>query len=118
MYEYQITRVDKIKDGDTFVMTLDLGFGLTSTLNVRLAGIDTPEMRTDPGTLARAYSATWFLAHQPHDLRVRTVKATVRSQGVADAKFGRWLGAVWCEHCQHVLAEDLKTNGHEKEPLS
>jgi hypothetical protein len=118
MYEYQIIQVDKIKDGDTFVMTLDLGFGLTSTLNIRLADIDTPEIRTDPGTLARAYSATWFLAHEPHDIRVRTFRATVHSQGVADAKFGRWLGSVWCDDCAHTLAGDLITNGHEKGSLS
>jgi hypothetical protein len=115
MYEYQIISVEKVKDGDTFVLVLDLGFGLASTLNVRLAEIDTPEMRTDPGTLARGYSATWLLTHIGHDLRIRTFKATHTSSGLADAKFGRWLGAIRCEACAHDLATDLRMNGHVKE---
>lgn len=33
----------KVKDGDTFSCVVDLGFGITYKINVRMSDIDTPE---------------------------------------------------------------------------
>ena len=46
MYEYRVKKVLKIVDGDTIDVDLDLGFNISFTQRVRLAGIDTPESRT------------------------------------------------------------------------
>ena len=45
MYEYSCT-VDRVVDGDTIDVTLDLGFSVLYKSRVRLYGIDTPESRT------------------------------------------------------------------------
>jgi len=46
MYEYKCT-VNKIIDGDTVDVDIDLGFGIVLTdERVRIMGIDTPESRT------------------------------------------------------------------------
>jgi len=46
MYEYRVKKVLKIVDGDTIDVDIDLGFDISFTSRVRLAGIDTPESRT------------------------------------------------------------------------
>ena len=45
MYEYGCT-VDRVVDGDTIDVILDLGFDIMFRSRVRLYGIDTPESRT------------------------------------------------------------------------
>ena len=45
MYEYNIT-VDRVVDGDTIDIWIDLGFDVRIFERVRMAGIDTPESRT------------------------------------------------------------------------
>ena len=45
MYEYACT-VDRVVDGDTVDVVLDLGFDILYRSRVRLYGIDTPESRT------------------------------------------------------------------------
>ena len=46
MYEYRVKKVVKVVDGDTIDVDIDLGFAVSFTQRVRLAGIDTPESRT------------------------------------------------------------------------
>ena len=46
MYEYRVKKVLKVVDGDTIDVDIDLGFDISYTQRVRLAGIDTPESRT------------------------------------------------------------------------
>ena len=45
MYEYA-AKVDRVVDGDTVDVTLDLGFSIQYQARVRLLGINTPESRT------------------------------------------------------------------------
>ena len=46
MYEYHVKRVTGVVDGDTIDVEIDLGFNISFSQRVRLAGIDTPESRT------------------------------------------------------------------------
>ena len=46
MYEYKVTRLLDVVDGDTIDVQIDLGFDVSFTSRVRLSGIDTPESRT------------------------------------------------------------------------
>jgi len=46
MYDYNCT-IDRVIDGDTMDVDIDLGFGIVKkSQRVRVAGIDTPESRT------------------------------------------------------------------------
>jgi len=45
-YIYRIKSVLKVVDGDTIDAAIDLGFDISLTKRIRLAGIDTPESRT------------------------------------------------------------------------
>ena len=46
MYNYKIKKINKVVDGDTVDLDIDLGFGLTITQRVRLKGINAAETRT------------------------------------------------------------------------
>ena len=45
-YIYRIKSVNRVVDGDTIDVDIDLGFSISLAKRVRLAGIDTPESRT------------------------------------------------------------------------
>ena len=45
-YNFRVVSVDKVLDGDTIDVTIDLGFDLYKKERVRIAGVDTPEKRT------------------------------------------------------------------------
>ena len=45
MYEYKAI-VDRVVDGDTIDVTIDLGFKTWKKVRVRMEGINTPESRT------------------------------------------------------------------------
>jgi len=87
MYTYFVKSVDRVVDGDTIDISIDLGFDLTKKERVRLAGIDTPEKRTkDLAEKKMGYQATEFL--EMHLLEA--TKLTVKTE--KDGKFGRMLG--------------------------
>jgi micrococcal nuclease len=45
-YVYRIKSITKVVDGDTIDANIDLGFDISLTKRIRLAGIDSPESRT------------------------------------------------------------------------
>ena len=45
-YNFRVISIDKVVDGDTIDVTIDLGFDLYKKERVRIAGVDTPEKRT------------------------------------------------------------------------
>ena len=87
MYTYFVKSVDRVVDGDTIDISIDLGFNLTKKERVRLAGIDTPEKRTkNPKEKEMGYQATEFL--EMHLMEAS--KLTVKTE--KEGKFGRMLG--------------------------
>jgi len=46
MYQYKIKKINRVIDGDTVDLDIDLGFGITISQRVRLKGIDAAETRT------------------------------------------------------------------------
>ena len=87
MYTYFVSSVDRVVDGDTVDVIIDLGFDLKKKERVRLAGIDTPESRTrDLEEKAMGLEAKDHLTGMlegADKLIVRTEK---------DGKYGRMLG--------------------------
>ena len=48
-FKYRVSAVEKVVDGDTIDVAIDLGFDVCTKQRVRLLGIDTPVSRTsDP----------------------------------------------------------------------
>jgi len=97
MYEYRIKSVDRIVDGDTIDVTLDLGFDIHHKTRVRLWGINTPEKRTrDLEEKKRGYAASERLAEL---LRTESTSSETRSDIVLQTKekgkYGRYLGVLY-----------------------
>lgn len=89
MYEYQAT-VNRVIDGDTIEVSVDLGFSLVWTTPVRLYGINAPETNSkSPMERAAAMVAkTYLIANiEGKEVRVKTVKPK--------DKYGRYLAEVW-----------------------
>lgn len=95
-------RVLRVIDGDTLVVDLDLGLGITARQTVRLLGVNTPELRGDDaaaGAAAKVFVASLTLGL---DVLVRTHKDR-------DDKYGRLLAEIWAHG--KSLAEELRLAG-------
>ena len=97
-YVYKVLQVNRIVDGDTYWMTLDVGFRQQVLVNIRLNGYDCPELfsgspfEREAGKRARDEAALWLARHAglaQYTLWVLTAKDP--------DNFGRWLGSVWAE---------------------
>ena len=61
-YNFRVVEINRVVDGDTIDVTIDLGFDLYKKERVRVAGVDTPEKRTrDDEEKALGYDATHWL---------------------------------------------------------
>jgi len=61
-YNFRVVEINRVLDGDTIDVTIDLGFDLYKKERVRVAGVDTPEKRTkDDEEKALGYDATHWL---------------------------------------------------------
>ena len=93
MYEYKF-KLDRVVDGDTIDIVIDLGFSILHKCRVRLFGIDTPESRTrDLDEKARGKLAKDFLSFCLASSDEHIIKTSVDSKG----KFGRVLGTIYCD---------------------
>ena len=91
MYEYAC-KVERVVDGDTVDVVLNLGFDIMYKSRVRLYGIDTPESRTrNLDEKARGKMAGAFLKN-----KIDTGKKVVIQTKLKDSrgKFGRVLGNI------------------------
>ena len=90
MYHYKIMSVDRVVDGDTVDVTVDLGFSMLHKLRIRLTGIDAPESRTlDLEEKAKGIMAKEFLSdalEKAEHLVLQTTKT---------GKYGRYLGDLY-----------------------
>jgi len=96
MYEYA-ARVLKTTDGDTATLMLDVGFNIHVEVDVRLKGINAPELHSTnkdeklAGAAAERYLAA-LLAHDP--LIVKTERSSKNVVADKQEKFGRYLGTI------------------------
>tara|TARA_R110002074_G_scaffold7414_1_gene31839 strand:+ start:18 stop:434 length:417 start_codon:yes stop_codon:yes gene_type:complete len=91
MYEYNC-KVEKIVDGDTIDVVLDLGFDILYKSRVRLYGIDTPESRTrDLDEKVRGKMASAFLRKAIEEGEKVCIQTKLKD---SRGKFGRVLGDV------------------------
>ena len=113
-YNFRVVSIDKVVDGDTIDVTIDLGFDLSKKERVRVAGVDTPEKRTrNLEEKALGLDATaWIKEHLEgaingdDDLIIRTEL----DGGVG--KYGRLLGWLYIGDSNLSLNEQMITEGY------
>ena len=97
---YRVSSLERVVDGDTIDVTLDLGFDVCTRQRVRLLGIDTPESRTADaeekkfGLLSKQKWKEWCMkavASEDDDIEIELRCPEKDSRG----KFGRILAEVW-----------------------
>jgi micrococcal nuclease len=93
MFEYYVKKVTKVVDGDTIDVDIDLGFDISFTSRVRLAGIDTPESRTtDKAEKALGLESKEYLSKHLKDAKSVVIKTEKMN---STEKFGRILGWIY-----------------------
>ena len=93
-YNFRVTKINRVVDGDTIDVTIDLGFDLYKKERVRVAGVDTPEKRTrDKEEKALGIDATNWLKNKLEETIKGDDELIIRTElkgGVG--KYGRLLG--------------------------
>jgi micrococcal nuclease len=110
MFEYYVKKVTKVVDGDTIDVDIDLGFDISFSSRVRLAGIDTPESRTsDKMEKALGLEAKAYLKHE-----IEAAKSVVIKTEKMDSseKYGRILGWVFLDGATVSLNEKMIADGY------
>ena len=99
-FKYRVSSLEKVVDGDTIDVNIDLGFDVCTKQRVRLLGIDTPESRTRDleekkfGLLSKKKLKEWCLkavASEKDDIEIELRCPEADSRG----KFGRVLAEIW-----------------------
>ena len=101
MYEYNAI-INRVVDGDTVDVTIDLGFSVWKKIRVRMEGINTPESRTrDLEEKKRGLAAEDRLIEI---LKFNDNKCVLKVSGVG--KYGRALATVLVESLSPLNGED------------
>jgi len=108
LFHYK-ARVERVVDGDTIDVTLDLGFDIQLKGRIRFAGINAPESRTkDPvekeaGLAAKRYVEDWTSALEGGVI----IQTTLDDKG----KYGRILGRILNDEGE-CLNDEMVSLGH------
>ena len=112
-YNFRVTKINRVVDGDTIDVTIDLGFDLYKKERVRIAGVDTPEKRTkNLEEKALGIDATNWLKDKLEETIAGDEELTVRTElhgGVG--KYGRLLGWLYVGDDTVSLNEQMITEG-------
>jgi micrococcal nuclease len=110
MFEYYVKKVTKVVDGDTIDVEIDLGFDISFSSRVRLAGIDTPESRTtDKMEKALGLEAKAYLKHEIDYAKSVVIKTEKMD---SSEKYGRILGWVFLDGSTVSLNEKMISDGY------
>ena len=113
-YNFRVTKINRVVDGDTIDVTIDLGFDLYKKERVRIAGVDTPEKRTkNLEEKALGIDATVWLKSKLEETIKGDEELTVRTElkgGVG--KYGRLLGWLYVGDSDISLNEQMITEGY------
>jgi micrococcal nuclease len=110
MYEYRVKKVTGVVDGDTIDVDIDLGFNISYSQRVRLAGIDTPESRTKD----KAEKVLGLEVKQRlKDILTNASIVVIRTQKPdSTEKYGRVLGWLFVDGAEKSVNEALIADGY------
>ena len=113
-YNFRVVKINRVVDGDTIDVTLDLGFSLTKKERVRIAGVDTPEKRTrDKEEKILGIDATNWMKEKLTETIKGDEELVIRTElkgGVG--KYGRLLGWIYVGDDEFSLNEQMITEGY------
>ena len=109
-YIYRIKQILKVVDGDTIDADIDLGFDISLTKRIRLAGVDTPESRTaDTNEKKYGLESKEWLKH-----KVENAKNTLIKTELPDSteKYGRIIGHLYINDQETSLNDQMIVEGY------
>lgn len=112
MYKYN-AKLEKVVDGDTLDVIIDIGFKLTTNQRIRLAYVNTPEIFSQKpdseeyrrGMQAKEYVLKRF-AENRNEMEIETFKRT--------GKYGRYIGIIKLADSDLTLNDELLKQGLAK----
>ena len=109
-----MTEINRVLDGDTIDVTIDLGFDLYKKERVRIAGVDTPEKRTrDLEEKELGIDATEWLKAKLEGTLAGDDELSIRTELVGGVgKYGRLLGWLYIGDEDLSLNEQMITEGY------
>ena len=113
-YNFRVTEINRVVDGDTIDVTIDLGFDLYKKERVRIAGVDTPEKRTrDLEEKALGIDATNWMKEQLEEAINGESELTIRTELKGGmGKYGRLLGWLYVGDADISLNEAMIISGY------
>ena len=113
-YNFRVTEINRVVDGDTIDVTIDLGFDLYKKERVRVAGVDTPEKRTrDLEEKALGIDATNWMKQQLEEAINGESELTIRTELKGGmGKYGRLLGWLYVGDADISLNEAMIIAGY------
>ena len=113
-YNFRVIKINRVVDGDTIDVTIDLGFDLLKKERVRVAGVDTPEKRTrDLEEKALGIDATNWLKAALDGAIAGDDDLIIRTELVGGVgKYGRLLGWLYIGDSDLSLNEQMITEGY------
>ena len=113
-YNFRVIEINRVLDGDTIDVTIDLGFDLYKKERVRVAGVDTPEKRTrDLEEKELGIDATNWLKEKLEGALAGDDDLVIRTELVGGVgKYGRLLGWLYLGDAAVSLNEEMITEGY------
>ena len=113
-YNFRVTKINRVLDGDTIDVTIDLGFDLFKKERVRIAGVDTPEKRTrDKEEKVLGIDATNWLKEKLTNTINGDDDLIIRTELVGGVgKYGRLLGWLYIGDSNVSLNEKMIQEGY------
>ena len=113
-YNFRVTEIVKVLDGDTIDVIIDLGFDLYKKERVRIAGVDTPEKRTrDLEEKALGEDVTNWLKEQLDGAISGEDDLVIRTELVGGmGKYGRLLGWLYIGDETESINERMIQQGY------
>jgi micrococcal nuclease len=110
MFEYYVKKVTRVVDGDTIDVDIDLGFDISFSSRVRLAGIDTPESRTkDKMEKSLGLESKEYLKKAIDASKTVVIKTEKMD---SSEKYGRILGWLFLDGSKVSVNEQMIADGY------
>jgi len=109
-YIYRIKQILRVIDGDTIDADIDLGFDISFSKRIRLAGVDTPESRTsDANEKKYGLESKEWLKHKVENAKNILIKTELPD---STEKYGRIIGHLFINDQDKSLNDQMIVEGY------